>query len=797
MDNLEDKNERNMNSAGENRPFNPDPIVQARDDSSKSKNGMQPTEIMPISKEPVSVVDVTLLPNQFMGMGSPRQAAPSVTDLLASILRFKWTILIVFVLVAAPAIAVIWTQVVPKYQARAEIRVRPYIPRLVFRTDENGAIPFYDSFVNTQVSIIRRLEVLQRVLDQKEIQETQWFKNPRQSLVERLRGNPITAMERLRNTLIVSPRARTEIIDLSFTDPSANDARLIVNAVLDEYIRYNGEANTATEDTLYQQLTEQFRSLQTQIQDKEDFAAKISKSLGTGTPQELVASKRLRLDGTKARLSDLQQRIDLLEWDAKQIATNDSNNVAAVTPNNSIENQSKYYEDAEWQRLDANVRAIRHKIDTSLLTPKHPNWILAQKDLAFAEESLKLREAQLDEQWRDRPKNVAGSPISIADARDPNYVKAVIENQLARAKHEEQLLIDEYKNQQTEFEGLFQSAQLLQNENNALQHKRTLFDAVRQRLDQKNMESGVPGSIEVSTRAFAFSQPSSDRRIVFTAMSLVMAFGLGGGLAFLRAGRNQAIYTSRDMPYPMQAPLLGYIPVTRIRKSRGKSLYDEITRTRSHLIESVRIVRTALLSRLNGQGSTTLLITSANAGTGKSAFTMMLGKSLAQAGKKVLMIDSDIHKMSLTKQFELSDKSGLMESLSGGSTDKRYVFPTETPGLSIMPAGKKGDDSAVFEQTANGAFKAFISQLRKQYNIILLDSPPILPVADATILAGQVDGTIIVERELVSRRASIIDALARLDSAGGRVLGTVFVGSSDNEKYGYGYGYNYGKTKQS
>ena len=176
------------------------------------------------------------------------------------------------------------------------------------------------------------------------------------------------------------------------------------------------------------------------------------------------------------------------------------------------------------------------------------------------------------------------------------------------------------------------------------------------------MEQNVPGQIKIGGPVFASSRPSNDRRIVFTAMSLVMAFGLGGGLAFLRASRNQAIYTSRDMPYPMQAPLLGYIPVTRIRKSRGKSLYDEITRTRSHLIESVRIVRTALLSRLNGHGSTTLLITSANAGTGKSSFTMMLGKSLAQAGKKVLMIDSDFHKMSLTKQFELSDKSGLMES---------------------------------------------------------------------------------------------------------------------------------------
>jgi succinoglycan biosynthesis transport protein ExoP len=795
MDNLEDKNKRNMNSAGENRPFNPDPIVQARDDSSKFNDGMQPTEIMPITKKPVSVVDATLLPNQFMGMGGIRQAATSPTELLASILRFKWTILAVFVLVAAPAIAAIWTQIVPKYQARAEIRVRPIIPRLVFRTDENGQIPFYDSFVNTQVAIIRSQVVLQRVLERKEkdVQETQWYKKPQQLLVERLYGNSTTHMERLRDTLSVRPRSRTEIIDVSFIDPSAKDAKIIVDAVLEEYIKFIGEQTDKEKVDLSNQLDQQYILLQNDIKSLEDNAAKLSKSLGTSTPQELISSKRLRLDETQARLSDLRQRIDLLELDASRFTTNDSNNIAVAAPNDGIEKQSKYYEDAEWRRLDANVRAIRHNIETSLLTAKHPDAIRADKDLKFAEESLKRRETQLDEQWRDRPKNAAGSPITIADASDPNYVKGVIEYQLARARHEEQLLSEQYSTQDKEFKELFNTAQSLEQENNKLRQKRELFDAVRLRRDQKNMERDVPGSIAVNTWAFASTRPSNDRRIVFTAMSLVMAFGLGGGLAFLRAGRNQAIYTSRDMPYPMQAPLLGYIPVTRIRKSRGKSLYDEITRSRSHLIESVRIVRTALLSRLNGNGSTTLLITSANAGTGKSAFTMMLGKSLAQAGKKVLMIDSDFHKMSLTKQFELSDKSGLMESLSGSSTDRQCVFPTETPGLSIMPAGKRGDDGAVFEQTANGAFKAFISQLRKQYNIILLDSPPILPVADAAILAGQVDGTIIVEREIVSRRASIIDALARLDSAGGRVLGTVFIGTSETGKYGYGY--NYGKTR--
>ena len=79
----------------------------------------------------------------------------------------------VFVLAAAPAIAIIWTQVVLKYQATGEVRVRPIIPYLVFKTEDSGMIPLYESFVNTQVSIIRSQAVLQRALGRREVQQTQ------------------------------------------------------------------------------------------------------------------------------------------------------------------------------------------------------------------------------------------------------------------------------------------------------------------------------------------------------------------------------------------------------------------------------------------------------------------------------------------------------------------------------------------------------------------------------------------------------------------------------------------------
>ena len=104
---------------------------------------------------------------------------------------------------------------------------------------------------------------------------------------------------------------------------------------------------------------------------------------------------------------------------------------------------------------------------------------------------------------------------------------------LDRAKQTEKLLVAEIEKLKAEFEPLFKSAQLLNKANNDLRHKRVLYEAVRQRLEQKNVERGVPGPIEVLMRASATSEPVSDRRILFTAIALVLGLGMGLCAGFL------------------------------------------------------------------------------------------------------------------------------------------------------------------------------------------------------------------------------------------------------------------------
>ncbi|MHC4243269.1 MAG: GumC domain-containing protein [Planctomycetota bacterium] len=440
-----------------------------------------------------------------------------------------------FFLLAAVAIAAIWTQIIPEYRAEAEIRIRPIIPYLVFRTEDSGMIPLYESFVYTQVSIMRGSTVLQRVLDQREIQETQWYNEPPKPLIQRLLGKQTTSpVERLKDGLSAKPRSKSEIIDVIFTDSNAEDARIIVDVVLDQYMQYIGEKSDATKDELYKKLVDQYKSLDNEIKGQEMISAELRRSLGTGTPQELVSTERIRLNEMQARLSEKHQSIAVLEWERNQLEDLMKRDITPerkdvlVDSTIQMEKKPKYHEDSEWRALDINVRTSKHSIATSELEPNNPEIIKATKDMEFAKELLQLREAQLDEQWHDRPQNASEVPVTITSDNGPDYEEELrtLERQLARTKYEEQLLLPEFKKQQADFQRLFETVQLLEKENNALQHKRELFGAVRQRLDQKSMERNVPGSIEVLTRAFASSEPYKDRRILYTAIVLILD-GLG------------------------------------------------------------------------------------------------------------------------------------------------------------------------------------------------------------------------------------------------------------------------------
>ncbi len=778
------------NSSNEGLPSNPDPIIQSRDESDNLNGNIQPVETVLRTKVPKPLSDSSLSYGHSAGTRHYGKPVWTLNYIIKAIYRYKWSILLIFILTAAPLLALIWTQIVPKYQARAEIRVRPIISYIVYK-DESGMIPLYSSFLNTQVSIIRGMTVLQRVLDQPDIQNTSWYKKPQESLLSKLSGNKIPPMERLRDDLSVSPRSQTEIIDVSFVAINAKEAKLIVDSVLDKYLQYVKDKSDATEDVLYRQLSDEKTKLEREIQGSEKLIQERLKALGTSSPEELVTSKRNIVEEIAQKLIQVQQAIAILEWDQKKInelinnekeRSGDSNDVLAAMPE-----ERQYYNDPEWRTLERDVRTIKFQIETSKFTANNPKLLELQENLEFAEELLKLRELQIDTQRRSMPNSEMA--LTGGSGLDYNTQLNNIEYQKERAKREEQILTENLSKQQEEFELVFNSAQSLAKDKSDLEYTRQKYELVRQRWDQKNMERNVPGSIEILTNAFVASEPYNDRRIVFSMMVLCLAAGLGIAVSFLRATMNQVIFASQDMPLSVNVPHLGSIPLIRLKNPLGKMLGDEIEKNQVQLFESVRVIRTKLLLQLNNQKSSTVIISSSVAGTGKSSFIKVLGKCIAKTGKQVLMIDTDFYKKTLSKRFGLADKPGIINYLNTKTMDFSGICQTEIPNLSILPAGKQDGENLVFEGIDNGFFGKYLEALQDKYSVIILDSSPVLPRADTVIMSHHVNGVIMVERELLSRRENMINAIERVHSSGGNIWGVVFVSSSDFESYGSYSGY--------
>jgi len=216
------------------------------------------------------------------------------------------------------------------------------------------------------------------------------------------------------------------------------------------------------------------------------------------------------------------------------------------------------------------------------------------------------------------------------------------------------------------------------------------------------------------------------------------------------------------------------------------------------MAERVRMVRTALLNRLTvgpDLPASTLLITSASSGAGKSTVSALLGRSFAECGKRVLLVDADLRRAGLSEQMDLADRDGLADSLSGNLSPRQAVCDTDTPNLHVVPAGRRRGDSQL-EMMANGVLEGLLADWQRDFDVILFDSPPILPVADARILAGRVDGTVMVIRQDSCLRTDVVEALACLGSSGGKLLGTIFIGDRRRDGYGYGrrrdyYDYTY------
>lgn len=228
---------------------------------------------------------------------------------------------LVLMVLAAAAVTVIWTEIIPAYRAVAKLRVQATVSDPVFQAEDSRTVHRYESFLNAQTATIKSATVLKRVLEEPEIQQTGWYREAPILLWQRLLKQPTTPpMGRLVRGLNVQPQPQHEVIDVSFMDPNAEDARAVLSAVINSYLDVSVSKYQQDKKESDKQRAEQLKALENEVAGREAAVSGLQKKLLTLDPQEKLARMSERLDATEICTGDIQLEIDLLKWKQRRIA---------------------------------------------------------------------------------------------------------------------------------------------------------------------------------------------------------------------------------------------------------------------------------------------------------------------------------------------------------------------------------------------------------------------------------------------------------------------------------------------
>ncbi|WP_188779388.1 polysaccharide biosynthesis tyrosine autokinase [Marmoricola endophyticus] len=278
--------------------------------------------------------------------------------------------------------------------------------------------------------------------------------------------------------------------------------------------------------------------------------------------------------------------------------------------------------------------------------------------------------------------------------------------------------------------------------------------------------------------------PQVERNI---GLAVVLGLLLGLGLAVVRELLDTSVKTAEQVSDTLEAPVVGGVSF-----DSAIAKHPLVTDLSSHAprVEAFRVLRTNLQFVDIDSGSKVIVFTSSVPGEGKSTTSVNVALSMAQAGQRVLLVDGDLRRPQVANLLELEPAVGVTTVLLG-RVDLAEAVQRHSSGLEVLTSGSTPPNPAELLQSR--AMAELLTRLRDEYDVVIVDSPPLLPVTDAALMANQTDGAILVVRHGSTTRDQLSGAAERLRAVGARPLGAVLNRvPAKGGRYGYGYGYGYG-----
>lgn len=653
----------------------------------------------------------------------------------------------------------------PVYRAGSTLQIERDTMKVVeFEGLQPTESPMDRDFYQTQYELLKSRSLARRVIQDQRLTANAHFEKDMvkvdEALAEKASGKAVTAsakqqareaalIEKVLKSLSIEPVRNSRLVRVNFDSPDPALAARIANAYADGFIASNLERRFEASSYAKKYLEERLAQLKGRLEDSETELVKFSEaeqivSVGDDVPS-LDAQNLSDLNAALAVAQGTRIKAEAM-W--SQASTGNGMGLPQVVANQLV------------QKLREQRSMLMAEYQNNLGTYKadYPNMV-------------QLRN-QIDE--ADRQINVEVG--NIRDAIRAEYQAALAQETLLRER------ITGLKGDVLDLQSRSIQYNILRRE---AETNRQLYDAVMQRYKEIGVAGGVgANNISVIDRAVAPEKANSPRKLLNLAVGLLLGGFLGVLLAFLMHHLDNTVHDAKALEAISGLPVLGAIP----RLEQGITPAQAAADLRSAFAEAHRSVRTALQFATTRGLPRSLLITSASPSEGKSTTALELARNSAQLGKRVVLVDADLRNPSIHRATGLSSALGLSNLLAGARElgDVLQHLPNEK--LSVITSGPLPPNPP--ELLAGDALAKLLAQLQEQFDMVILDGPPVLGLADAPLLASQAEATVVVAAADDTRNDALRAALQRLRSVRARVLGAVLT-RFDLKRQGAGYGYTY------
>jgi polysaccharide biosynthesis transport protein len=698
----------------------------------------------------------------YPSVGGQQSGEPHLLDYVRVIYKRRWIAATSFIVVMLLVTVYSFT-VTPVYQAATKLLIESADQNVVAFKEVVNEEQAKADYYQTQYNILQSRSLARRTINSLKLWEHDEFSAAKSSgLVDRAIGGVASALgksdaapgipeasETLEQSkaidaflkrLTVAPVRNSRIVDVKFQSNRPELAAKVANAVAKGYIDQNLEfkfmSTKEASDWLSARLAEERKHVEA-AEAKLQAYREQNDAISLKDRENIVVQKLTDLNGavTQAKTERLQK-----EALYNQLTSLRSNNSAALDTFPAIlSNTFIQQQKAELQQLQSQFTQLSEK-----LGDKHPEIIKVRS-------AIQLSQAKLD-----------GEIGKVVQSVKNEYLAAVArENSMVGALNQ----------QKGEALGMNRKAIEYSVLDRDVESSKQIYESLMQRAKETGVSTELKTSnIRVIDAAEQPRRPASPQRGLNLLLGLLGGSMLGIGLAFFFEYLDSHIKTPDELQAHLGLPSLGMLPAVAAKDLGGA--YPMVGgKATAAFTEAFRAVRTNIMFGSAEEGPKTLVITSTGPGEGKTTFSSNLAVSLAQSGQRVLLIDADMRKPKLHDAFGTSQEPGLSNLLVGTVKASEAVRKSRTAGLWLMTAGKIPPNPT--ELVGSQRFRDLMNSLKEHFDWIIVDSPPVMAVIDAAVIANRATGVVfVVGAEMTSRHAAKA-AVTQLANGRAKFIGAV------------------------